>query len=126
MVTGDYHHTALAVAREAGMTPPQGQVIIIHKAFETPSLPAAPSRPLDSATWMRSPQQPASPFALEPRVFAGRQVSVHQGLVFQMQDSIAAQDDALQALTLIAQVKVSQCWQHDCTHSTNDSSLSAA
>ena len=30
MVTGDYHHTAIAVARGVGMVPPGGQVIIIQ------------------------------------------------------------------------------------------------
>ena len=32
MATGDYHHTALAVARGSGMIPPKGQVVIIQKA----------------------------------------------------------------------------------------------
>ena len=31
MATGDYHHTALAVARGVGMIPPKGQVVIIQK-----------------------------------------------------------------------------------------------
>ena len=29
MITGDYHHTAIAVARDVGMVRPQGQVVVI-------------------------------------------------------------------------------------------------
>ena len=32
MITGDYHHTAIAVARDVGMVKPQGMVIIIDTA----------------------------------------------------------------------------------------------
>ena len=32
MITGDYHHTAIAVARDVGMVKPQGMVIIIDAA----------------------------------------------------------------------------------------------
>ena len=35
MCTGDFHGTALAVARGVGMIPPQGRVIIIQKEVET-------------------------------------------------------------------------------------------
>ena len=29
MITGDYHHTAIAVARDVGMIPPMGKVVVI-------------------------------------------------------------------------------------------------
>ena len=34
MITGDYHHTAIAVARDVGMVRPQGQVVVIETAAQ--------------------------------------------------------------------------------------------
>ncbi len=34
MITGDYHHTAVAVARDVGMVKPGGQVVVIDAAHE--------------------------------------------------------------------------------------------
>jgi len=52
MITGDYHHTAIAVARDVGMVKPQGSVIIIDTATQPqpnldPSLltPCSPLQP---------------------------------------------------------------------------------
>ena len=49
MATGDYHHTGLAVARATGMIPPEGQVVILHKASET-QLTASGTQPTASKT----------------------------------------------------------------------------
>lgn len=35
MITGDYHHTALAVAKDVGMVKQQDQVIVIESAKQT-------------------------------------------------------------------------------------------
>jgi magnesium-transporting ATPase (P-type) len=52
MITGDYHHTAIAVARDVGMVKPQGSLIIIDTATQPqpnldPSLltPCSPLQP---------------------------------------------------------------------------------
>ena len=34
MITGDYHHTAIAVARDVGMVKPEGQVVIIDTVVQ--------------------------------------------------------------------------------------------
>ena len=44
MVTGDYHHTAIAVARGVGMVPQGGQLVIIQAKSEKQVLPRTPSR----------------------------------------------------------------------------------
>ncbi len=44
MITGDYHHTAIAVAKGAGMLPPAGKLVIIQAASEGLSAAAEPSR----------------------------------------------------------------------------------
>ena len=36
MITGDYHHTAVAVARDVGMVKPDGQVVVIDAHKEVP------------------------------------------------------------------------------------------
>ena len=37
MITGDYHHTAIAVARDVGMVRPEGQVVVIDSPHEAHS-----------------------------------------------------------------------------------------
>ncbi|KAL0030094.1 hypothetical protein WJX79_006699 [Trebouxia sp. C0005] len=39
MITGDYHHTAVAVARDVGMVKPDGQVVVIDAAHKETSHP---------------------------------------------------------------------------------------
>ncbi len=81
MVTGDYHHTAIAVARGVGMVPQGGQLVIIQAKSEKQVLPRMPSRvppalgaakppanpyqpgPISSSC---SPQRAASPSLLSP------------------------------------------------------------
>ena len=105
MATGDYHHTALAVAQGVGMIAPEGQVVIIQKASEAQDLagvqsletPVAPAGPLQRSA-------SAVSVAPEPQVQAESLDSAHQGLVFQTDGGSIAEDDALQALSLLAQV----------------------
>ena len=44
MVTGDYQHTAIAVARGTGMLPPDGQLVIIQARSELHSTSDSPGR----------------------------------------------------------------------------------
>lgn len=44
MVTGDYHHTAIAVARGVGIIPQAGPMIIIQARSEMSSLPPSCSQ----------------------------------------------------------------------------------
>ncbi len=44
MITGDYHHTAIAVAKGAGMVAPAGKLVIIQAASEASPAAAEPSR----------------------------------------------------------------------------------
>lgn len=44
MITGDYHHTAIAVAKSAGMIPRGGKLVIIQAASEAAPAAAEPSR----------------------------------------------------------------------------------
>ena len=124
MATGDYHHTALAVARGVGMVPPEGQVVIIQKALGASQLELAESQSRPSMAVARAVNGPADTarhtrrlpssvsFARHPGAQAQAQAqsqaepleSAHQGLLFEADRSSAAQSDALQALTAIAQV----------------------
>lgn len=174
MATGDYHTTALSVARGVGMVPPQGQVIIIQKEQDaTPantssglkvkdkvSDPSAQQVPraapvakpaafkLESETgnqlgshsvpgkrsisfavnqeqqdrtsqqqlsfvtdtYQHRPDQPLSTdeHMLDTTSSFRRQLHTiccdHQGLIFHADHGSAAEDDALEALTAIAQV----------------------
>lgn len=62
MATGDYHHTALAVARGVGMLSPQAQVIIIQAEKETkPS--SVPDVPFTSENHV-APPQASSPLSI--------------------------------------------------------------
>ena len=106
MATGDYHHTALAVARDVGMIPPEGKrVIIIQKTSEAQDLPGLES--LGTSVAPAGPLQPSASAvsaASEPQVQAETFDSAHQGLVFHTDDGSIAEHDALQALSLLAQV----------------------
>lgn len=48
MITGDYHHTGIAVARDVGMLKPDGKVVVIDTSPLVPHMPtdAKPSHPL--------------------------------------------------------------------------------
>ena len=43
MITGDYHHTAIAVAKHIGMIKPQGQLVVIDTVAQTESAVAVSS-----------------------------------------------------------------------------------
>ena len=99
---------------------PQGQVIIIHTASEAQDLRVADSgnrqskqdlvggmHTLETSVIPAGPLQrtaPAVSFAPEPQVQSESSDSAHQGLVFQTENGSTVEDDALQALSLIAQV----------------------
>ena len=89
MATGDYHHTALAVATAAGMNPPEGQIIMVHKAPET-KLAAPPNTHAGmTASDMVPPRQ--SPIA--------RAASLHKHLAMTASDSSALQRPRAVAVT---------------------------
>ena len=107
MASGDFHGTALAVARGVGMIPQHGRVIIIQKETETRS-PGADK----GCSAMKSDRHTLE--SHHTRQFS-RTVSFaeeephngncqYKGLVFHQDNGIAAEDNALQALTAIAQV----------------------
>lgn len=109
MATGDYHLTALAVARGVGMVPSQKQVIIIQTEAETrPAAIASKASALKAAQSPKSPQTGKAARLSRAVSFAEDLVRSkereHQGLVFHVDNASVAQDDALQALAAIAQV----------------------
>ena len=117
MATGDYHSTALAVARDVGMVVPGGQVFIIQKGNE--AKPAGIAGKPASAIRSGNPRQHSHSvggfrrsvsFAEQERQYSG---SEHQGLLFQAAGGRSAQVDALHALKAIAEVRlaVSRCYQ---------------
>ena len=59
MVSGDYHHTAIAVARGLGMVPPGGPLIIIQSRAELQSATKPPS-PSHGPSHSRAPPQPVA------------------------------------------------------------------
>ena len=107
MSSGDYWHTTLAVARGVGMTPPQGQVIIIQTEAEMRpfgSTARASALKSDKLALNSRPKGPISrsvSFAKHERQCSSNE---HQGLTFHMDTSQTAKLDASQALTAIAQV----------------------
>ena len=108
MSTGDYHHTALAVARGVGMVPPQGQGIIIQARSEM-SVAVGGSRA--SALKPDKPAQQSSPAVPTTRsvAFADQLCTSgcsteDEGLVFQADEGGATQADPVHTLTAIAQV----------------------
>ncbi len=61
MVTGDYHHTAIAVARGVGMVPQGGQLVIIQAKSEKQVLPRMPSHIPPALGTFRPPPKPYQP-----------------------------------------------------------------
>jgi len=61
MVTGDYHHTAIAVARGVGMVPQGGQLVIIQAKSEKQVLPRMPSRVPPALGGAKPPANPYQP-----------------------------------------------------------------
>ena len=107
MASGDFHGTALAVARGVGMTPPQGRVIIIQKDTETRSPGVDKGRSAMKSDRHTLESHHARQFSRTVS-FAEEEPQnsncQYKGLVFHQDNGIAAEDDALQALTAIAQV----------------------
>lgn len=111
MATGDYHHTALAVGRAAGMIAPQGQVVIIQKESETRT-PGVRSKEFALRVADKpSPQTGSSRQMLQAvsssADLCSSQDGGYQGLTFQnMNSGSPAMHDALHLLTAAAQVCV--------------------
>ena len=103
MATGDYHHTALAVAWGVGMVPPGGQVIIIQNAAEVRVAHLHHKHSVLKSAASTPRGRPARQISFAPDMVETRE-SEYQGLVFRVDNGNAVQDDALEALTAIAQV----------------------
>ena len=108
MASGDYHHTALAVARGVGMIAPQGPVIIIQTEAETrPATFGNKASARKAADKSLQASRPAGQISRAVSFAADLVKSKereHQGLIFHMDNGSAAQDDALDAIAAIAQV----------------------
>ncbi len=112
MVTGDYHHTAIAVARGAGMIPGDSRVVIIQSQTEI--------RPSCRHPGCMHSALKCNKSASNTPLTAKRAVSFHiskaseqkrtcEGLKFLLDNGDAFEDgDALSALTSIAQVMLLQ------------------
>lgn len=109
MATGDYHQTALAVARGVGMIPPQGQVAIIQTESETRSPSSATKQSVLKMPDKSPAHHDASSRIARSVSFAAdlcnSQEREYKGLVFQMEGGSSAQHDAMQLLTAAAQVR---------------------
>ena len=101
MATGDYHHTALAVAQAVGMVPAQGQgVVVIQKDAKLPSCEAKPSALQAADRFSHNVMRARS---LTPS--SSRNTSKFQGLLFHMDSGSHTQHNALQLLTATAEVR---------------------
>ena len=113
IVTGDYHHTALAVGRGVGMIPPQARVVIINTASEstrhTRRSSGGQTKPSALKAPDKGPPQAEGPGRMLRAVsFAADLCKTkereHQGLLFHLDNANPADDDARQALVDIAAV----------------------
>lgn len=84
MATGDYHTTALSVARGVGMVPPQGQLIVIQKeqdakpAYQSSGLKATDKDSSQSAQQIfKAPSVAAQPPAFKPETERSNQLGHH-------------------------------------------------
>ena len=110
MVTGDYHHTAIAVARGAGMIPGDSRVVIIQSQTEIrPSCMHSALKCNKSAANTPLTAKRAVSFHISK---ASEQERTCEGLKFLLDNGDAFEDgDALSALTSIAQVMQPPGWQ---------------
>ncbi|DBA96365.1 TPA: hypothetical protein ACH3X3_002538 [Trebouxia sp. C0006] len=113
MVTGDYHHTAIAVARGAGMIPGDSRVVIIQSQTEIrPSCrhPACMHSALKcSKSAANNPLTPKRAVSFHISK-ANEQERTCEGLKFLLDNGDAFEDgDALSALTSIAQGQAQCC-----------------
>lgn len=115
MITGDYHHTGIAVARDVGMLKPQGKVVVIDTIPHTPrqstllgassldprakGLRAPTLKSVASSTAQRSFKRSVSfalgaqPSALSPRRSLNRSVSFAPDVADSDPDDLSAQDE---------------------------------
>ena len=106
MVTGDYHHTAIAVARGVSMIPTTAQVVIVQSQAEF----QMPTRNPGAITSVLKSPRPKSQLSQKLRsvsfhVSAAETSRACVGLKFFLDNGDVFEDgDMLRALTSIAQV----------------------
>ena len=99
MVTGDFQHTAIAVARGVGMIPMEGQVIVVQAKSEELALQS-----LASMSAMQLPYSPQA-LAVQPQPWSPKAGGSCQGLSFMLDCGGACQQiEPLEAMTRLAQV----------------------
>ena len=99
MVTGDFQHTAIAVARGVGMIPMEGQVIVIQAKSEELALQSLASLPP-----LQLPYSPGA-LAVQPQPWSPRAGGRCQALSFMLDCGGACEQiDPQEAMTRLAQV----------------------
>lgn len=94
------------------MVPPQGQVIIIQNAAEIRAAHSHHKHSALKSTAQSSHGRPARQISFAPEMVETRE-GEYQGLVFHVDNGDAVQDDAMEALTAIAQVNTSSAHAKD-------------
>lgn len=112
MCTGDYQHTAIAVARGVSMIPQDSQVVIVQSAAEMSPAPAAP-KPIVSAlkqqgNTLRNVGRSVSFRIQEPALAEPPRQSI-DGLTFAYSTGDPYQGAAGQS-PLVSIAQVSPCW----------------
>ncbi len=114
MVTGDYHHTAIAVAQGSGMIPCDHRVVIIQSQGE---LRPSARNPGSKTSALKAPRPASHTFPSPKRKVSFRvsqgseQGRTCEGLRVLLDNGDAFEDgDALRALTTIAQVRLLDFW----------------
>ncbi len=109
MITGDYHHTAVAVARDVGMVKPDGQVVVIDSAHkEVPHQDQSAAQTPDAGNSVVS-----SPWSTPMVSFRQRNADFAQGFA-------AQPEQAQQGVS----ASVAHPWSRASTEAANPSRLS--
>ena len=100
MITGDYHHTAVAVAKSVGMVKPDSQVVVINTlqkemahAWSPDHLRGAPSQlasQIATNDGMSPPTSPQPSIEAKRGAVSGRRVSFKAPWVLQMSSSLGS------------------------------------
>ena len=111
MITGDYHHTAVAVARDVGMVKPDGQVVVIDAAHkEVPHQDQSAAQTPDAGNSVVS-----SPWFTPVVSFRQRNADFTQGFAAQPEQAQQGVD---------ASASVAHPWSRASTEAANPSRLS--
>ncbi|KAL0030049.1 hypothetical protein WJX79_003470 [Trebouxia sp. C0005] len=108
MITGDYHHTAVAVARDVGMVKPDGQVVVIDIAHKEPHQDQSAAQTSDAGNSVVS-----SPLSTPVVSFRRRNADSAQGFA-------AQPEPAQQGVS----ASVAHAWSRASTEAANPSRLS--